>query len=154
MRPQESDDLDKIADGVLRSMQLSGYDYPIRKLCRSGTIRCVTLPMQVRNYLELENGDWVVFGSTRWSGVVTFTKLTADRYDCIAGLGGRDSLKLARKVQGRKCGVRIVVPPAICRMLSADVGDSLMFGLAPRANMITIAVIKGGGDSVSCQWTG
>lgn len=154
MRPIEPSATYKMAAGVIRSMQLGGYDYPVRKLCRSGTIRCVTLPPQIRNYLAVENGDWVLFKEGRWSGVVTFTKVTADRYDCIAGLGGRESLKLARKVQGRKCGVRIVVPPVICKMLSADVGDILMFSRHLLAGVITIVAVKGGGDSTGCRRTG
>ncbi|GAI70977.1 unnamed protein product [marine sediment metagenome] len=154
MRPQDPDDLNKIATGALRSMELSGYDYPIRKLRRSGDVCCVTLPLQVRGFLELRGGDWLTFGSTRWSGVVAFVKVTADQYECIAADGRKDFRKLARKVQGKKGGVRVSVPPAIREILSAKVGDFLMFGLGPRASMITIAAIKGGGDSAGSRRTG
>jgi len=154
MRPQDPDDLDKIATGVLRSMQLSGYDYPIRKLRRAGDIRCVTLPLQVRNYFKLKGGDWLVFGSTRWPGVAAVVRVTADQYECIAADGRKEFRKLARKVQGKKGGVTIAVPAAVREILSAEVGDFLMFGLAPRASMVTIAAIKGGGDSAGSRRTG
>ncbi len=154
MRPQEPADLDKIATGVLRSMELSGYDYPIRKLRRSSGTNHVTLPLQVRNYLGLELGDWLAFGSTRWPGVVTFVKVTRRWYDQIKADGRKDFRKLARKVQGKKGGVNITVPTAICKMLSAEVGDSLFFGIAPRPGSVCIAVVKGGGDSAGSRRTG
>lgn len=154
MRPQDPDDLDKIATGALRGMELSGYDYPIRRLRRAGDMNCVTLPLQVRNYFKLKGGDWLVFGCTRWPGVAAFVRVTPDQYECIAADGRKEFRKLARKVQNRRRGVSVSVPPAICKILIAEVGDSLMFGLAPRANMVTIAAIKGGGDSAGSRRTG
>lgn len=147
MRPADPTDNDKMNAGVVRSMQLGGYDCPIRKLCKSGDIRCVTIPPQVRQYLAIQNGDWLLFKKGPWPGVVTFTKLTADKYDCIAGLGGRDSLKLARKVQGRKHGARIAVPPAVRKMLFAEVGDNLMFSQHLIEGVITVSAVKGGDGS-------
>lgn len=154
MRPVDQAASYKMVAGAIKSMQMGGYDYPIRKLCRSGAIRCVTLPPPVRNYLGVENGDWILFKEGRWPGVVTFTKLTNDERDCIAGLGGRDSLKLARKVQGRKCGVRICVPPAVRKILSADVGDTLIFSQHFDAGVITIVAVKGGNGSAGSRRSG
>ncbi|GAI00591.1 unnamed protein product, partial [marine sediment metagenome] len=99
MRPEDPADSDRIAAGVLQSMQLTGHDYPIRKLRRSGGVSCVTLPLQVRNLLALERGDWLAFGATPWRGLAAFVKVSARQYDCIAADGRKEFRKLARKVQ-------------------------------------------------------
>ncbi|GAI68155.1 unnamed protein product [marine sediment metagenome] len=90
MRPEDPSDADKISAGVLRSLQLTGYDYPIRKLRRSGDIRCVTLPLQVRSFLALECGDWLMFGEGSWPGLVAFFKLTAERYQTLVAAGHKE----------------------------------------------------------------
>lgn len=143
-----------MAAGVVRSMQMGGYDCPIRKLCKSGDIRCVTIPPQVRHYLTINSGDWLLFKQGPWPGVVTFTRLTADEYDVIAGFGGRDSLKLARKVQGRRRGARVAVPPAVRKMLFAEVGDNLMFSQHLIDGVITVSAVKGGDGSGGAQRSG
>ncbi|GAJ05995.1 unnamed protein product, partial [marine sediment metagenome] len=80
MRPYDPADVDKIAAGVLKSMQLAGYDYPIRKLRRSADQDCVTLPLQVRGFLQVKRGDWLIFGATLWPGVAAFVKVSDEQY--------------------------------------------------------------------------
>ncbi|MBA7469655.1 hypothetical protein ES707_04928 [subsurface metagenome] len=154
MRPEDPSDADKITAGVLRSMQMGGYDYPVRKLRRSGGVRCVTLPLQVRNFLALERGDWLAFGEPSWPGLAAFVKVTAEQYDCIAADGRKEFRRLARKVQGGNGLLFVNIPQLICEILSAEIGNFLIFGLAPRRGTVTVAAIKGGGDSAGSRRTG
>ncbi len=154
MRPEDPADSDRIAAGVLSGMRLTGYDYPIRKLRKSGDVSCVTLPLQVRNFFALERGDWLVFGEPSWPGLAAFFKVTAKRYQALTTEERKEFRPVARKVQGKKGGLGIVVPPAICEILSAEVGDSLIFGIAPGRNTVTVAAIKGGGESAGSRRSG
>ena len=154
MRPEDPSDADKISAGVLRSMQLAGFDYPVRQLRRPGDTTCVTLPLQVRGFLALERGDWLAFGETPWRGLAAFVKVTAEQYDCIAADGRKEFQRLARKVQGGNGSLFVNIPPPICEILSADVGDFFIFGLASRPGVITISAIKGGGESAGSRRTG
>ncbi len=154
VRPYDPADVDKIAAGVERSMQMAGYDYPIRKLRKRGNSTCVTLPLQVRSYLALERGDWLAFGFTRWAGVAAFVKVTADQYEAIAADGRKEFRKLARKVQGRKGMLGVAVPPAVCKILSAEVGDSFHFSPRSGQSVVNISAIKGGGESAGSRSTG
>lgn len=154
MRPEDPGDSCRIAAGVLKSIQKGGYDYPVRKMRRSGNSTIATLPLQVLGFLDVKGGDWLTFGATPWRGVAAFIKVTADQYDRIAADGRKDFRKLARKVQARKRGVIVAIPPAICKLLSAEVGDSLIFGLTPTPGVISIAAIKGGGNSAGSRRSG
>ncbi len=154
MRPKDPSDADKISAGVLRSMQLAGYDYPVRKLRRSAGVRCVTLPLQVRGFLALERGDWLAFGETPWRGVAAFVKVTAEQYDCIAADGRKEFRKLARKVQARKGGLRVTIPPAICKLFSAEPGDLLHFSPRFEQSVVDVSAVKGGGESAGSRRTG
>lgn len=154
MRPEDPAEVERMAAGVLCSMRLAGYDYPVRRLRRSRDSTCVTLPLQVRNFLALERGDWLVFGETPWRGVAAFAKVSDEQYQLITADGRKEFRKLARKIQGTGRMVFVVIPPAICKLLSAEVWDPLIFGLAPRPGMITIAVVKGGGDSTGSRRSG
>lgn len=154
VRPYDPADVDKIAAGILHSMQLAGYDYPVRKLRRHSDTNCVTLPLQVRGFLGLENGDWLVFGSTPWRGLAAFVRVPDDQYQAIAADGRKEFRKLARKIQG-KCRMRsVAIPPAICEILSAEPGDSLIFGLTPASGLISLCAIKGGRNSHGSRRTG
>ncbi len=154
MRPKDPADRDKIASGVLRSMELGGYDYPVRRLRRSGGASCATLPPQVRNSLALERGDWLVFGETPWSGLAAFVKVTADQYEAIAADGRKEFRELARKVQSGKRGLFVRIPQAACEILSADTGDIVIFGIAPGRATVSLAAIKGGDGSAGGRRSG
>ncbi len=140
--------------GHLLSMQLAGYDYPIRRLCRVGDINCVTLPLQVRGFLALEPGVWLLFGECTWPGLVAFFKVSPERYRALMTDESKEIRQSARKVQKRKSSLFVDIPPRICEILSAEVGDNLIFGLAPRRNMVTVAALKGGGDSAGSRRSG
>ncbi|MBA7475500.1 hypothetical protein ES707_10871 [subsurface metagenome] len=154
VRPYDPADVDRIAAGVERSMQMAGYDYPIRKLRKRGNSNCVTLPLQVRSYLALERGDWLAFGFTRWAGVAAFVKVTAAQYEAITADGRKEFRKLARKVQGRKGTLGVDVPPAVCKLLSAEAGDSFHFSPRSGQCVVNISAIKGGGESAGSRRTG
>ncbi len=154
MRPEDPDDSVKMAAGVLRSMQLAGFDYPIRKLRRSGDSYCVTLPLQVRRFLNIECGDWLAFGSTPWRGVAAFVVVTDEQYQCSAADGRKEFRKLARKVQGRKSLLFVNIPQPVCEIMSAEIGDSLYFGIRSQQRVVDVAAIKAGGDSAGCRRTG
>ncbi len=154
MKLEDLSDVDKIAVGLLRSMQLAGHDYPVRKLRRSGGVRCVTLPLQVRGFLALERGDWLLFGESSWPGLVAFFKVTPERYRALMADDCKEIRQSARKVQKRKGTLLVTISPRICEILSADAGDNLIFGLAPQRNMVTVAAIKVAGDSTGCRRPG
>ncbi len=154
MRPEDPADSYKIAAGVLRSMQQSGYDYPVRKLRRSGDTVGVTLPLQVRNFLALECGDWLAFGETPCRGVAAFLKVSAGQYERITPDGRKDFGQLARKVQGKKGGLFVAIPQPICKIISAEFGDSLIFGIAPQRGQISLCVVKAGGNSTGSRRSG
>ncbi|GAJ09893.1 unnamed protein product [marine sediment metagenome] len=46
------------------------------------------------------------------------------------------------------------IPPPIRKILSAEVGDSLIFDIAPGRDTVVVAVIKVGGDSAGSRRTG
>lgn len=154
MRPYDSDDAGKITAGVLRSMQLLGYDYPIRKLRRSGDVSCVTLPLQVRGFLALERGDWLIFGVTLWPGVAAFVKVSDEQYRSMTPADLAAEQLTARKVQGRTGSLFVNIPQPICEILSAKIGDFLYFGIRSQQRVVDICAIKGGGESAGSRRTG
>ncbi len=154
MRPYDPDDIGRIEAGSLRGMQLAGYDYPVRMLRRSGDKNCVTLPLQVRRSLDAKRGDWLVFGETPWRGVAAFVKVSAEQYERIAPDGRKGFQRLARKIQSSKGTLSVTVPCVICCLLSADTGDFLIFGLTPLPGVISVAVVKGGGESTGSRRSG
>ncbi len=154
VRPYDPVDVDKIAAGIERGMQLAGYDYPVRKLSRRGNSTGVTLPLQVRNYLELESGDWLSFNSTPWPGVAAFLRVIAEQYETITADGRKEFRKLARKIPNRKGQMFVTIPSAIRKILSAELGDSLMFAIAPGRDRVIVSAIKAGGESAGCRRTG
>ncbi len=154
MRPEDPDDSVKMAAGVLKGMQLAGYDYPIRKLRKCGNSICVTLPLQVRGFLALECGDWLAFGSTPWRGLAVFVRVPADQYEALAADGRKEFRKFARKIPKGKGPMFVRIPLAIRKILSAEVGDFLIFGLTPVDGVISICAIKGGGESAGSRSAG
>jgi hypothetical protein len=135
-------------------MQLAGYDYPVRRLRRCGDSCCVTLPLQVRGFLAVKRGDWLAFGATPWRGVAAFLAVTDEQYQAIAAEGRQDFRRLARKVQSGSGSVFVNIPQGICEILAAEIGNFLMFGISPWPNMITLAVVKGGGESTGSRRSG
>lgn len=154
MRPYDPDGSVRMAAGVLKSMQLAGYDYPVRKLRRSGDVRCVTLPPQIRTLLDVKRGDWLIFGATPCRGIVSVMKISDEQYRSKRGEARAGALLRARKVQGGNGSLFVNISPTVCAILSAEIGDSLMFGIAPGQDMVTLAVIKGDGDSAGSRRTG
>lgn len=154
MRPYDSDDRVKMAAGVYKSLQQKGYEYPVRPLRHRNNGYCVTLPLQVRNYLGLVYGDWLAFGSTPCRGLAAFVKVTAKQYEAIAADGHKEFRKLARKIMNNDGSLVVRIPPPIRKILSAEVGDSLIFDIAPGRDTVVVAVIKVGGDSAGSRRTG
>lgn len=154
MRPYDSDDRVKMAAGVYKSLQQQGYEYPVRLLRHHKDSYCVTLPMQVRNYLGLEYGDWLAFGSTPCRGLVGFVRVTAEQYEAIAADGRKEFRKLARKIMNNRGSLVIRIPPVIRKILSAELGDSLIFDIAPGRGQVIVAAIKGSADSAGGRRTG
>ncbi len=154
MRPYDSDDRVKMAAGVFKSMQQKGYEYPVRPLRHHKDSYCVTLPLQVRNYLGLVYGDWLAFGSTPCRGLVGFVKVTAAQFETIAVDGHKEFRKLARKIMNRDGSLVVRIPPVIRKILSAEVGDSLIFDIAPGRDTVIVAAIKDGGESAGSRRTG
>jgi putative heme iron utilization protein len=61
----------------------------------------------------------------------------------IINKGGRRALGLkAMKVRVSKGSVSVTVPKDFCRMVSAEVGDKVLFGLAPWSEVISMCVIQ------------
>lgn len=154
MRPYDPDDRVKMAAGVYKSLKQKGYEYPVRPLRHHKDSYCVTLPMQVRNYLGVERGDWLMFGSTPCRGLVGFVRVTAKQYEAIAADGHKEFRKLARKIMNRDGSLVVRIPPVIRKILSAEVGDSLIFDIAPGRDRVIVAAMKGGGDSAGCRRSG
>ena len=69
-------------------------------------------------------------------------------------MGCKEFRKLARRVQGKKGGLFVRISPMVREILSAEIGDSLIFGIAPGRAMVTIAAIKGGGESAGSRRPG
>lgn len=144
MRPEGPAVSERIAAGVMRGMRVTGYDYPIRKLRSSAGTICVTLPLQVRGFLALERGDWLVFGATPWRGVAAFVKVTNQEYERIKAAGRKDFRRLARKVQGRKSSLYVGISQGTCEILSAEPGDFLHFSPWFERSIVLVSTIKGG----------
>ncbi len=144
----------RVKAGHLLSLQLGGYDYPIRKLRRVGDVCCVTLPLQVREFLALKRGDWLIFGATLWPGVAAFVRVTDEQYPSMTRADREAQRLKARKVQGGKSSLFVNIPPAIRKMLSAEIGNLLHFSPRSKQSVVDICAIKGGGDSAGCRRTG
>jgi hypothetical protein len=144
----------RVKAGHLLSMRLAGYDYPIRKLCRVGDCCCVTLPLQVRNLLDVKRGEWLVFGVTPWPGVVSVLKISDEQYRLKRAEDRKGALLRARKVQGGNGSLFVNISPTVRKILSVEVGDFLMFGIAPGQDMVTVSAIKGDGESPCSRRTG
>ncbi|MBA7474761.1 hypothetical protein ES707_10115 [subsurface metagenome] len=154
MRPEDPDDADKMSAGVLRSMQLAGYDYPIRRLRRSGDTNCVTLPLQVRGFLDIKCGDWLVFGATLWRGVAGVVKISDEQYRSMTRAGREAQRLTARKVQGGNGSLFVNIPQAVCEILSAEIGDFFYFGIRSLQRVVDVCAVKGGGDSAGSRRSG
>ncbi|MBA7606371.1 hypothetical protein ES703_13519 [subsurface metagenome] len=154
MRPYDPDDRARMAAGIYKSLRQKAYEYPVRPLRKSKDGHCVTLPLQVRNYLELEYGDWLAFGSTPCPGLAGFVRVSAEQFETIAADGLKEFRKLARKIMDREGSLFVRIPPAIRKIISAEVGDSLIFDIAPGQGKVVVAAIKGGGESAGCRRTG
>jgi hypothetical protein len=110
--------------------------------------------LQVRNFLALERGCWLVFGECSWPGLVAFFKVTAERYQALPADERKEFRKLARKIGKSKGPLAVTIPAAIRKIISAEIGDLLIFGIGPVRATVTIAAIKGGGDSTGSRRSG
>ncbi len=154
MRPYDSDAAGRMELGAMKGLQWSGYDYPIRKLRTAGGTTCVTLPLQVRDSLELERGHWLVFGSTPWRGVAAFVSVTAKPPSELTPDDRRQLRQLTRKVQRSGKQLCVTIPPEILDIIAAVPGDLLIFGLTAVAGAISVCVVKGGGESTGSRRSG
>ncbi len=146
--------LSRMLAGVLFSMQLVGCDLPVRQLLHPKGSSEVTIPPQVRETLQLERGDWILFGATQRAGVAVIIRVPAESPKLLDIIKRKDSQLVARKVTRHNKSLRVVIPPAVRKLLSMEAGDSLIFGLTPRPGMITISAVKGGGDSAGSRRPG
>ncbi len=144
----------RVNAGHLLSMQLAGYDYPVRKLRRVGDINCVTLPLQVRKSLKIKAGDWLIFAEGPWRGLVVFFKLPEERYQLFRAGGHKDVLRKCRKVRGGKSSLFVTITAAVRKILSVETGDSLVFGSILTSDEFTLSAVKGGGDSAGSRRPG
>ncbi len=144
----------RVKAGHLLSMKMGGYDYPIRKLRRAGDIRCVTLPLQVRESLELKRGDWLMFGEGPWPGSAWICKVTEEEHQTLSADKTEEFRRRARKVQGGKSGLFVTIASPVRKILSAEVGDFLSFSLPPEHGVISVSAIKGDGDSAGSRRSG
>lgn len=135
----------RVNAGHLLSMKLGGYDYPIRRLRRVGDNYCVTLPLQVRASLELKCGDWLRFGKGPWPGCAWMCKVTEWQYQRLLEGKGGEFRRKARKVRRSKSSLFVTIAKTVRKILSAEVGDSLIFGPELDQGVTSVSVIKGGG---------
>ncbi len=154
MRPFYPEELLEMKLGVLKGMQQKGYDYPVRKLSKLGGSFKVTLPLQVRNYLELRDGDWLSFGSTPCPGVAGFVKVTASRAELFRAEERKGFRALSRKVRSARGSLRVCIPPAIRRLLGADAGDALIFSMKSEVSAVIFAAVKGSDKSTGSRRSG
>ncbi len=138
--------LARIPAGVLFGMQLIGHDLPIRRLCKSRYGCHVTLPPQVWETLQLEPGHYLLFGATHWAGLVVIARVPGEDRKLLDIIKRKDGELVARKVTRHNRSLRVVIPLAVIKILLAEPGDSLTFGLTPVSTVISVSVIKGGGD--------
>ena len=144
----------RVYAGHLLSMQLRGYDYPIRKLRRVGDVCYVTLPPQVRDSLKIRKSDNLMFGEGPWPGTIWISKVTPEWKQALTLDERWKFRKTARIVQGKRRGVWIAVPPAFRKRMSAEPGDFLMFGVRPGMNLVHICAVKGGDGSTGVRRSG
>ncbi len=146
--------LARIPAGILFSMQLAGYDYPIRPLRHHKDSSEVTIPPQVWETLQLEPGDWIIFGVTNWPSVAVISRVPDESSELLDIIKRKDRKFVVRKVTRHRNSLRVVISPAVRKLLSAEPGDSLAFGLTPVSGVISLCAIKGGGDSAGSRRTG
>ncbi|MBA7531194.1 hypothetical protein ES705_23405 [subsurface metagenome] len=144
----------RVKAGHLLSMQLGGYDYPIRKLRRVIDVYHVTLPPQVREFLDVKRGDRLMFGESPWPGTAWISKVTEEQRQRFIVEGPKELRRKSRIVQGRRRGVWVTISPAFRKRLSIEPGDFVMFGIQPEQNLVNICAIKGGGESAGSRRTG
>ncbi len=144
----------RVNAGHLLSMQLRGYDYPIRRLRRVGDVCCVTLPPQVRKSLELKRGDWLMFGECPWPGCAWMCGVTDEEYRRLPADKAPEFRRNGRKVQGGRSGMYVTVSRAVRKILSAEVGDFLSFSLPAECGVISVSVTRGGDGFAGSRRTG
>jgi bifunctional DNA-binding transcriptional regulator/antitoxin component of YhaV-PrlF toxin-antitoxin module len=137
----------RVKAGHLLSMQLGGYNYPIRKLRRARDVCHLTLPPQVREFLDVKRGDWLAFGEGPWPGSAWISRMTEEQYQRFIAERPKDFPREPRIVQGRRRGVWVTISPAFRTRLSIEPGDFVIFGIQPEQKLVNICAIKGIGDS-------
>ncbi len=146
--------LARIPAGVLFGMQLVGHDLPVRRLLRHKESLEVTIPPQVWEILQLEPGHYLLFGATHWPGVTIVAGVTEQDPELLDIIKRKDCELVARKVTRHNRSLRVTIPPEILEIIAAVPGDLLIFGLTAVTGVISMAVVKGGGESTGSRRTG
>ena len=134
----------EVIAGMRESMRKTGYDWPVRKVRRVGNSDQVTLPPQVRDYLELSRGDWLVFGRTEWRGLFGLMKVDQKRAEAIIKSKGDGYVVPIRKVHWSKRQASITIPKIICERLGIQAGDSVVFVPPVQFGIVGMGIIRNG----------
>ncbi|MBA7592984.1 hypothetical protein ES708_35190 [subsurface metagenome] len=95
-----------------------------------------------------------MFRATNWPGVAVTAIVPDESSELLDIIKRKDCKFVVRKVTRHRNSLRVVISPAVRKLLSAEPGDSLAFGLTPVSGVISICAIKGGGESAGSRRTG
>lgn len=142
VRPMTAETEAEVIAGQRESMRQAGYDWPVRKARRANKSNIVTLPVQVREYLELSSGDWLAFGSTQWRGLFGLVKISQKRAeDILKSIDERQAVPI-RKVQWSKRQASIIIPSRICENMQIECGDDVIFVPQVQRGIVGMGVLK------------
>ena len=146
--------LERITPGAIRGIKKLGYDLPVRKVREHSRKAEVTLPSYVRRELGVAAGNFVVFNSTGWPGLITVAEVGAVYERDVDGmpiLGRNLAISKVRKSSG---SYEITIPKDAQAKLGDVLGENIRFGLTHYPGVVTIGVIKRPGDSAGCRQGG
>ena len=154
LKPLDDYRLERITPGAIRGIRKLGYDLPVRKVREHNRKTEVTLPSYVRRELRVVKGNFVVFSSTGWPGLITIAEVRAVYERDVDGmpiLGRQLAISKVRKSSG---SYEITIPKDAQEKLGDTLGENVRFGLTHYPGVVTIAVIKRPGDPAGCRQGG
>lgn len=132
-------------------MRRRGSDWPVRKVGKAGSSKRVTLPEQVKGYLELSRGDWMFFGSTKCSCLAGLMKVNQKKRELLNQGRGKEPGVDVRKVQWKKAEASIVIPSSICENMQVEFGDLAVFVPPAQLGIVGMGILRDGRNSTGSR---
>ena len=154
VRPMCPETEAEVIAGFIRSLQITGYDWTVREIRRVKGSDNVTLPPQVKKYLQLIRGDWIAFGSTTWGCLFGLMRVSQERAEEILKSKDKGRAVPIRKVKWKKRQATVAVPATICRKLEVEDGDCAVFVPPVQPDIVGMGILRSPGDQAGSRREG